>query len=69
MVNTSDLDAEGPWFDPWQQLLVQLSRDDHDNRVGAKLTVEAQLVIAENMSVVHCVIPLGKGLVPNCSIV
>ena len=39
-------------------------------RVGAKLTVKAQLVIAENtISVGHCVIPLSKGLVPHCSVV
>ena len=45
-------------------------RDGHGNRVGAKLTVEAQVVKAENtISVGHCVIPLGKGLVPHCSVV
>ena len=42
----------------------------HGKRVGAKLTIEAQLVIAENMiSVGHCVITLSKGLVPHCSVV
>ena len=41
-----------------------------ENRVSAKLTVEAQLVIAENtISVGHCVIPSSKGLVPHCSVV
>ena len=35
-----------------------------------KLSVEAQLVIAENtISVGQCVIPLSKGLVPHCSVV
>ena len=47
-----------------------LQRGGHGNRVGAKLTVEARLVIAENtISVGHCVIPLSKGLVPHCSVV
>ena len=37
--------------------------------IGAKLTMGAQLMIAENtISVGHCVIPLSKGLVPNCSV-
>ena len=45
-------------------------RGGHGYRVGAKLTVEAQVVKAENtISVGHCVIPLGKGLVPHCSVV
>ena len=41
-------------------------RDGHGNRVDAKLTVEAQLVIAENtISVGHSVIPLKQG---SCSL-
>ena len=45
-------------------------RGGHGNRVGAKLTVGAQVVKAENMIYVgHCVIPLGKGLVPQCSVI
>ena len=58
--------AVGIQFDLRQQLFVQLSqhterwRGGHGNQVGAKLTVEAQLVIAENtVSVGHCVIPLS----------
>ena len=40
------------------------------NQVGAKLTVEAQLVIAENtISVGQCVIPLSKGFVSHSSVV
>ena len=76
MVKASDLGAGGPRFEPWQQHLVQLSlpserwRGGHGNQVGAKLTVEAQVVKAENtISVGHCVVPLGKGLVPHCSVV
>ena len=45
-------------------------RGGHGNRVGAKLTVEAQVVKAETtISVGHCIIPFGKGLVPHCSVV
>ena len=45
-------------------------RSGHGNRVGANISVEAQVVKAENtISVGHCVIPLGKGLVPHCSVV
>ena len=51
VVKTSDLGAEGPRFEPWQQHLVSLPserwRGGHGNRVGAKLTVEAQVVKAE----------------------
>ena len=76
MVKASYLGAEGPRFESWQQNLVQLSLTSEKwcgglgNRVGAKLTVEAQEVKAENtISVGHCVIPFGKGLVPHCSVV
>ena len=45
-------------------------RGGHGNWVDAKLTVETQEVKAENaISGGRCVIPLGKGLVPNCSVV
>ena len=38
------------------------------NGVGAKHTVDAQFVIAENMiSVGHWVIPSSRGLLPHCS--
>ena len=54
---------------PGSNLLMQLSqpferwRGGHGNRVGTKITIEAQKVIAENtISVEHCVIPLRKGL-------
>ena len=74
VVKASGLGAEGPRFDPWQQHLVQLSisskrwRGGHGKRGGTKVVVEAQKVKAENtISVGHCVIPLGKGLVPHCS--
>ena len=72
----SDLGAEGPRFEPWQRHLVQLSYLLRGGAVAMvtelalKLTVEAQVVKAENtISVGHCVIPLGKGLVPHCSVV
>ena len=76
VVKASDLGAECPRFKPWQRHLVQLSlpserwRGGHGNRVGTKLSVETQVVKAENTIFVgHCVIPLGKGIVPHCSVV
>ena len=76
MVKASDLDAEGPRFEPWQRHLVQLSYLLRGGAVAMvtelalKLIVEAQVVKVENtISVGHCVIPLGKGLVPHCSVV
>ena len=45
-------------------------RGGHGNRVGAKLTAEAQKMNTENtISISHCVIPLGKGFLPPCSVV
>ena len=56
------MDGTFAWIKRW--------RGGHGNRDRAKLTVEAQLVIKENMtSVGHCVIPLCKGFVPHCSVV
>ena len=53
----------------WHNLFERW-RGGYGNRVGAKLIVEAQVVKAEStISVGHCVIPVGKGLVPNCSVV
>ena len=76
MVKASDMGTEGPRFEPWQQHLVKLSssserwRGSHGNRIGVKLTMEAQEVKAENtISVGHCVIILGKEIVPDCSVV
>ena len=42
----------------------------HGYQIGAKLTVKAPLVIAENtISVGHCVISLTKELVPQISVI
>ena len=53
VVKASDLGAEGPRFQPWQQHLVEAQ------------VVKAE----DTISVGHCVIPLDKGLVLHCSVV